>query len=508
MKKYQQKSLFAVFAGIIIFCLGIVILAIVTSSKIVNDIRVDSLHLIKHIDAASAERDKLLTPLNLLGYTQCDDRTLLAMRRALFDANYTIDIGFLERDKLTCTTGTGVLDSPVSEIQPDYVQPEGISVKFAPSLNLLLFPNRPMQGILVRQGNYNMVIQPSAIQPESIKSSFWQVFYKNTNSTTNHLAGHQGTYQRALGTRLPYESLVTCSLINRRYCVAINYPWGDFIFNNKTLFIIALTLCVSLALSTGLVVNYYMAAKRSIGRRVRKGLSKGSFYWEYQPIIELHSQQVIGCEVLARFKDKQGAIPPDVFIPLLRQYQQTWDFTSTMIKTAIEELDAEQELADGFKVSFNIFPHDVKCANVSKLLDITGLLTSRFTICLEITEDEYLDSKTAQSELKSLVDAGFVLSIDDFGTGYSNLANLNHLNFSQLKIDRTFVQDITTEGLKASLIPNIMALVKKFNYICIAEGIETAEQESILKDAGVNYGQGWMYARSMSIDELKRFIKQ
>lgn len=176
MKKYQQKSLFAVFFGTIIFGLGIITLVLIASSKIISDKLTDTAHLLKHIDAASIERDRLLSPLNLLGYTQCDDKTLLAMRRALFDANYAIDIGFLVGDKLMCTTGTGVLDSPVSEIKPDYIQPKGISVKFEPSLSLLLFPNRPMQGILVRQGNYNMVIQPEAIEPESIQSSFWQVF--------------------------------------------------------------------------------------------------------------------------------------------------------------------------------------------------------------------------------------------------------------------------------------------------------------------------------------------
>lgn len=507
MKKYPQKSLFAVFSGIMIFGLGIIILTVIASSQIINDKLTDTAHLLKHIDAASIERDKLLTPLNLLGYTQCDDKTLLAMRRALFDAEYAIDIGFLVGDKLICTTGTGVLESPVNEIQPDYVQSKGISVKFEPSLSLLLFPNRRMQGILVRQGHYNMVIQPGAIEPESIRSSFWQVFYKNTDGT-NHLAGHNGIYDQVSRSILPYESLVTCSQINSRYCVAIIYPWRDFISDNKALFIVALILCASIGLSSGLLTSYYMATKRSIGRRVRRGLTKGAFYWEYQPIVDLHTHRVVGCEVLARFKDKLGVIGPDVFIPLLRQYNQTWAFTSTMVNTVMAQLNEDSELPDDFKVSMNIFPYDVKCANVSKLLEMPALLKSKFSICLEITEDEYLDSNTAHNELKKLASAGFSLSIDDFGTGYSNLSNLHHLSFSQLKIDRTFVQDITTEGIKASLIPNIMELVKKFDYICIAEGIETPEQETILKSAGVNYGQGWMYAKSMSSDELQNLLKQ
>lgn len=287
--------------------------------------------------------------------------------------------------------------------------------------------------------------------------------------------------------------------------MAIIYPWRDFISDNKALFIVALILCASIGLSSGLLISYFMATKRSIGRRVRRGLTKGYFYWEYQPIVELHSHRVVGCEVLARFKDKLGFIPPDIFIPLLRQYHQTWAFTSTMVNTVMAQLNEDSELPGDFKVSMNIFPYDVKCKNVSKLLEMPVLMKSKFSICLEITKDEYLDSNTAHNELKNLAVAGFSLSIDE---GYSNLSNLHHLSFSQLKIDRTFVQDITTEGIKASLIPNIMELVKKFDFVCIAEGIEAPEQESFLKSAGVNYGQGWMYAKSMSADELKNYLKQ
>lgn len=80
------------------------------------------------------------------------------------------------------------------------------------------------------------------------------------------------------------------------------------------------------------------------------------------------------------------------------------------------------------------------------------------------------------------------------------------MSFHQLKIDRSFVQDIATEGLKASMIPNIMELVHKFGYTCVAEGIETTEQEVILKEAGVHYGQGWKYGRPMPILEFKEYI--
>lgn len=107
-------------------------------------------------------------------------------------------------------------------------------------------------------------------------------------------------------------------------------------------------------------------------------------------------------------------------------------------------------------------------------------------ICLEITEDEYLDTRIALAQFRTLVESGFYLSLDGFGTDYSHLRNLQNLSFHQLKIDRTFVQDIATEGFKASMNPNIMELVYKFDYTCVAEGIETFEQGATLKTSGAH----------------------
>ena len=261
-------------------------------------------------------------------------------------------------------------------------------------------------------------------------------------------------------------------------------PWSLFFSNNHLLLIISLILTCLAGISSALIVDARIAARRSTNQRIRKGLKKGSFYWTYQPIICLQSGKLIGCEVLARFEDKYGVLFPDEFIPVIRKNNLTWTFTEAMIATTIKELTSIEVLPEGFKVSLNIFPCDVELGNVSLLPQITELTNSRFIICLEITEDEYLDTSIAHAHFRTLVESGFNLSLDDFGTGYSNLRNLQNLSFHQLKIDRTFVQDIATEGLKASMIPNIMELVHKFNYTCVAEGIETTEQEAILKMSG------------------------
>ncbi|CAM3761330.1 MULTISPECIES: EAL domain-containing protein [Pseudoalteromonas] len=506
MKKYQQKSLFAGLVGFLVCIFGVVIMAILAGQRLNYQIQADAALLINHVEAVDTEREKLLSALNALNYTQCDDTTLLAMRRALFDATYLIDIGFFKNDKLVCTAGNGLLATPLNDKAPDYIERDGVRVRFAPAFSLILFPERIMQAIIVRQHNYNAIIQPAKIDLHSVRAKNWQVFFK-TKQTINHLTGVEGLYEKISSSMvLPYESLVVCSQVTPNYCVAVFSPWREYISQKSMLFLICLALCVLAGLSAGLLASYYMATKRSTWRRVRRGLYHQSFYWTYQPIIDLQTQQVIGCEVLARFKDKFGMLTPDEFIPLIRKHQQTWVFTQAMVITILDELSEASQLPDGFKVSLNIFPYDVQQGKLSELIQMPGLLASRFSICLEITEDEYLDSNIAHGHLQSLADAGFTLSIDDFGTGYSNLANLQNLSFHQLKIDRTFVQDIATAGLKASMIPYIMELVSKLGYTCVAEGIETQEQEAILKIAGVQFGQGWKYGKPMPIKQFKQFM--
>lgn len=514
MKYLRQKSLVALLVGIFVFILGSFILLFFAGQKLAASVEEDANHFINHIDAAIQERRQILTPLNGFNFKECNYQNLLEMRRALFDANYVIDIGFFFDDKLVCTTGTGMLAAPLDDRQPDFIRQynqtgadANIKVRFESKLRLLLFEQREMQVIIVRQGNYNLIIDSKAIEVGKITSPYWEATYVENNKL-HHLTGVEGIYDEVSNlSHLPFSTGIVCSEKISNYCVAVHIPWNYFFSENQFLLTISFLLTCLAGVSSALLFDYLITAKRSTYNRVRKGLSKGSFYWTYQPIVCLHSGKVVGCEVLARFSDKYGDLSPDQFIPLIRKNNLTWSFTETMVSKVLKELATIAVLPDGFKVSFNIFPCDVEQDKVLLLITMPEIISSRFIICLEITEDEYLDTTIAHANFRTLVQSGFYLALDDFGTGYSNLKNLQNLSFQQLKIDRTFVQDITTQGLKASMIPNIIELVDKFNFTCVAEGIETSEQEAMLKTAGVHYGQGWKYLRPMKFSNFEHYLQ-
>ena len=324
-----------------------------------------------------------------------------------------------------------------------------------------------------------------------------------------HLLGTQGLYTRVTTLDQIYGGGASkCSSRFPNYCMAVRVPPAYYLSVNIGQLTFSVFLCGVVSFISCVLLKLKLQAKGSLSERVRRGLVNGDFFWLYQPIVNIATGEVVGCEALARLKDRYGTLLPETFIPVIRQLDLTWDFTQLMVDSVFDDLRRESDLPEGFRVSINIFPRDIESGRVRELPEMNRLRETRFKVCLEVTEDEYLDSPTAHDHIRALAMKGFYISIDDFGTGYSNLKNLATISFHQLKIDRMFVRDIVTEGLKTSVIPNIMDIVLKFGYGAVAEGIETREQELMLKKAGVNFGQGHLYGEPMTTDRLARLFRK
>jgi sensor c-di-GMP phosphodiesterase-like protein len=197
---------------------------------------------------------------------------------------------------------------------------------------------------------------------------------------------------------------------------------------------------------------------------------------------------------------------PDKYLPVIRDSGHTWRLTEVMISKVFPEVESLEQLPDNFKISLNIFPHDVLTGEVNKLVSIPALTNSRFNTVIEITEDEYLDAESARANLQALYQSGIQISIDDFGTGYSNLKQLKKINCHFLKIDRSFVMEIEEDSIKSSLIPHVVNIAAQLNLKVIAEGIENTNQQQVLAGLGVKYGQGWVFGKPVSAPELAQMI--
>jgi EAL domain-containing protein (putative c-di-GMP-specific phosphodiesterase class I)/GGDEF domain-containing protein len=228
----------------------------------------------------------------------------------------------------------------------------------------------------------------------------------------------------------------------------------------------------------------------------------------YQPRINLSTGDCIGAEALLRWRHPLlGDVSPGEFIPIIEQTSLARPTTQWVLDTAMDQLAAWQR--DGLAITLSA---NISAANLSEtdLCDrITTGLTARelpfSSLEIELTESAIMDQPDqALGMLKRLQDAGICLAIDDFGTGHSSLAYLQRLPAQIVKIDQTFIRDLTgATGADFVLVETMIGLAHRLGYRVVAEGIETAEAAGILEKLGCEEAQGFWFARPMEAD---RFI--
>ena len=233
---------------------------------------------------------------------------------------------------------------------------------------------------------------------------------------------------------------------------------------------------------------------------LRNALEREEFILHFQPQLETQSGNLVGVEALIRWNHPDlGLVPPAEFIPMLEDtglIVPTGEWVlETACKQVVEWQDAGIEVG---RLAVNISSRQLE--DVNFLLMVEGVLkeTGFNPEKLEFEITESLLMRHAAQTLQTiclLSDIGIRLAIDDFGTGYSSLSYLKRFPINTLKIDQSFVRDITTDTEDAAIVKAILAMSHSLNIEVVAEGVETREQESFLQAFGCDFVQGYLYAR-------------
>jgi len=245
---------------------------------------------------------------------------------------------------------------------------------------------------------------------------------------------------------------------------------------------------------------------------LRKALYNNQITPYYQPIININKPNEIRVETLARWKHKkQGFISPEIFIQLAEEVGIINDLTNKIINNSIAECSDLLNKNIITKLSINISAY---CMTNPDIIDelITALAKSKVpakSIVLEITESAMMSSlEITNTIIKKLYQSGITFAIDDFGTGHSSLAKLKQLPLSELKIDKSFVLDITTNANDAAIAKASIEMAHALDLEVVAEGIENEESWNILKTMGCDYAQGFWMARPMTYKDLVIWLKE
>lgn len=222
----------------------------------------------------------------------------------------------------------------------------------------------------------------------------------------------------------------------------------------------------------------------------------------YQPVLELHSQRVIGAEALVRWRHPvRGVIEPSVFVPIAEQTGAIRTLTTFVLQEAAEQLARWQRADIDLHLSINISARDLAdrqfADDLADVLSATGVEASGLE--LELTEHAMSrDWDTSRRVLNHIRESGVGIAVDDFGTGYSSLAHLKDLHVDTLKLDRSFVHDLESSTPTVAIVRAVMALAAGLHARTLAEGIERAEVAKTLTDMGCQAGQGYYFAPPMN----------
>ncbi len=250
-----------------------------------------------------------------------------------------------------------------------------------------------------------------------------------------------------------------------------------------------------------------------IENKLHHAIKNNEFKILYQPLVEVKSGKIAGVEALIRWdNEKIGSIPPSDFIPLAEEMGlivQINDFTMTQ---ACKDIAAIHNLGlPEIYVSINMtaqqFFQGKIVSTIQNALTHSGLKPKHVT--LEITENTVMDNAEKTIEImKEIRTMGIRFSIDDFGTGYSSLSYLRRFPLDNLKIDKSFIDDLPHDEESAAIVRTIIALAQSLNLKTVAEGVEKAEQLQVLKAAGADYIQGYYFSQPVTLDKLIELIKK
>jgi diguanylate cyclase (GGDEF)-like protein len=259
-------------------------------------------------------------------------------------------------------------------------------------------------------------------------------------------------------------------------------------------------------------INAQIQERLALENELHGALERGEMRVYYQPLIDLHSGQVIANEALVRWQHPtRGLVSPAKFIPIIEANDLIVPVGEWVLRTACAQNRAWQLAGmSPIRISVNLSARQFEQPNlvqvVSQILEETGMAAAYLE--LEVTESFLMtDIYRSVNTLQKLRELGISIALDDFGTGYSSLNYLKQFPVNMLKIDRSFVQDVISNPDSAAVTNAIIALAKSLRLAITAEGVETQEQMEYLQKRGCDEGQGFYFSRPAPAETIAPMLK-
>lgn len=439
----------------------------------------------------------------------CSPKSIKLMRMALLHTDTLADVGFIRNNRLVCSA-FGLQDTPVGP--PTYTSHAGYHIRSG--LRLPAANDIRLVAATDPRTNITLLVHDAMAMDAVPTDSPWLAAVVGDGPIRAVLAS-RGQFDPdwlryatggGTGSFISKSAIVVWLHSNvGAYTIFVAMPpemWQPAL-RKSSLLALALGLPISVLLAFAL--RRMANRNTTIRYLLRQALKHGELSLAYQPIVELTSGRWVGAEALMRWKRPRGEIiPPDVFIPIAEKSGLMPTIREYLIHTLEREAPALFQQHPDFHVALNFCAEDFCASEFPMRLKaaIERIGARPQNVQLEVTERVFMHLENACPSIDSLQKLGVAVAIDDFGTGFSSLSYLTRLKFDSLKIDKSFVNTIETGAVTSKIVNHIIEMAKSLDISMIAEGVETEIQAEYLRTRGVQYAQGWLYAKAMPMAEL------
>jgi predicted signal transduction protein with EAL and GGDEF domain len=250
-----------------------------------------------------------------------------------------------------------------------------------------------------------------------------------------------------------------------------------------------------------------MQERRSLELDLRKAVVNGDFTLNYQPVVNIQTGKVTACEALIRWHQaERGWVEPMDFIPIAEETSLIVPIGEWVLNRACAEA---AQWPDQVAVAVNVSPVQFKSVNfvqiIASALEKSGLPARRLEI--EITELVLMqDNRSALATLHRIKELGVSIAMDDFGTGYSSLGYLRSFPFDRIKIDQSFIRDLSKDKDSLAILRSVVGLGRSLGIVTTAEGVETRDQLEVLRTEGCTDAQGYLFSRPQDAAEVRDLL--
>lgn len=449
---------------------------------------------------------KALVDIEASDVARCSPAHIALMRMLTINTSSVEEIGYFDNGKLRCTSW-GPTEGDIGKAHVDYVTPDGLQVTLR--IKPAVTRGKPMVGLHL--GSHNALVTPSrfvdiGLGPDislALTNSAGHLIDGRNGPDVDFARGHLEGKAHGIDGSEMFATVAQDGLVavvtepvtkvyeRLRGELLLLLPVGSFI----AAFIVAL-------------VVFFSRRRLSPRGELEIGIHRREFIVHYQPIVELSTGVCVGAEALVRWQWPSGTmVRPDLFIPLAEETGLIAAITDQIVDGVISDLGRTLEEDRSLHIAINISADDIKTGRfldmVSLKLQKTGIRNEQ--IWFEATERGFIDIDAARVSLDLARKAGHSVAIDDFGTGYSSLQYLQGLPMDALKIDKSFIDTIGKGTATSSVTSHIIEMAKELGLFTVAEGVETEEQASYLREHGVTFGQGWLFSKPLPAAEFIKF---